>query len=116
MYEFCYDYVKPKYGRKTKLCYMDTGTFIVYIETDDIYKDIAKDVEPRFEAKFVGLRAETCSEDKKPKSTKNSVIKRKLKFENYKSCLEATQLKNKIKHLENNKININSLKKVIKNS
>ena len=24
MYEFCYDYVKPKYGEKAKLCYMDT--------------------------------------------------------------------------------------------
>ena len=23
MYEFCYDYVKPKYGEKAKLCYMD---------------------------------------------------------------------------------------------
>ena len=25
MYEFQYDYVKPKYGEKTKLCYMDTN-------------------------------------------------------------------------------------------
>ena len=24
MYEFWYDYVKPKYGEKAKLCYMDT--------------------------------------------------------------------------------------------
>ena len=23
MYEFCYGYVKPKYGEKVKLCYMD---------------------------------------------------------------------------------------------
>ena len=27
---------------------MDTDSFIVYINTDDIYKDIAKDVETRF--------------------------------------------------------------------
>ena len=33
-----------------------------------------------------------------------SVIKRKLKFENYKNCLEATQLENKINYLEKNKI------------
>ena len=56
---------------------------------------------------FVGLRPKTCSylkdnndEDKKAKSTKKCVIKRKLKFENYKNCLEATQLDNKIKYLE----------------
>ena len=44
-YEFWYDYVKPKYG---ELCYMDTGSVIVYIKTDDIYKDIAEDVEVTF--------------------------------------------------------------------
>ena len=32
MYEFWYDYVKPKYGEKAKLCYMDTESFIVYIK------------------------------------------------------------------------------------
>ena len=48
MYEFWYDYVKPKYGEKAKLCYMDTD--IVPIKTDDIYKNIAKDVETRFDA------------------------------------------------------------------
>ena len=25
MYEFWYDYVKPKYGEQEKLCYMDAG-------------------------------------------------------------------------------------------
>ena len=71
--------------------------------------------------KFVGLRAKTCSyliddgsEDKKAKSTKKCVIKRKPKFENYRNCLEATQLENKINHLEKNKINIDSLKKNLK--
>ena len=48
MYEVWYDYVKPKYGEKTKLYYMDTDSFIVYIETDDIYEDIAEDVETRY--------------------------------------------------------------------
>ena len=41
IYEFWYDYVEPNYGEKAKLCYMDTDSFIVYIKTDDIYKDIA---------------------------------------------------------------------------
>ena len=41
--------VKPKYGEKAKLCYMDTGSLIICIKTDDIYKDIAEDVETRFD-------------------------------------------------------------------
>ena len=53
---------------------------------------------------------------KKGLITKKHGIKRKLKFENYKNCLEATQLDNKMKYLEKNKINKDSLKKIIKNS
>ena len=47
---------------------------------------------------------------KKQKAQK-SVIKRKLKFENYKNCLEATQLENKINHIEKNKFYIDRTKK-----
>ena len=47
IYGFWYDHVIPKYGEKGKLCYMDTDSFIVHIETKDIYVDIAKDVERR---------------------------------------------------------------------
>ena len=49
MYEFWYDYVKPKYGEKAKLCHVDIDSFIVYINGDGIYKDIAEDVETRFD-------------------------------------------------------------------
>ena len=49
MYQFLYDYVKPKYGEKAKLCYMDTDSFRVYIKIKDIYSDIAKYVETRFD-------------------------------------------------------------------
>ena len=49
MYEFWYDYVKPECDEKAKLCYMDTDSFIIYIKTDDIYKDIAEDIETRFD-------------------------------------------------------------------
>ena len=49
MYEFCYDYVKSKYGEKVKLCFIDTDSSIVYIKTDGIYQDIAEDVETRFD-------------------------------------------------------------------
>ena len=44
------------------------------------------------------------------------VIKRKLKFENYKNCLEASYPDIKIYYLEENKINADSLKKIVKNS
>ena len=47
MYEFWYDYMKPKYGNDVKLCYMDTDTFIMNIKTEDFYKDIANDVEKK---------------------------------------------------------------------
>ena len=43
IYGFWYDYVKPKYGEKAKLCYMDTDSFIFHVKTDDIYKDIVGD-------------------------------------------------------------------------
>ena len=49
MYEFWYDYMKSKYGNNVKLCYMDTDSFIMHIKTEDFYKDIADDVEKRFD-------------------------------------------------------------------
>ena len=50
MYEFWYDYIKPKYQNNGKLCYMDTDSFIINIKTGDFYEDIANDVEKRFDA------------------------------------------------------------------
>ena len=49
MYEFWYDHMKPKYVDNLKLCFMDTDSFIMHIETEDFYKDIADDVEKRFD-------------------------------------------------------------------
>ena len=49
MYEFWYDYIKPKYNNNVKLCYMDTDSFIMNIKTNDFYQDIASDVENRFD-------------------------------------------------------------------
>ena len=47
IYKFWYDYIKPEYGKNAKLCYMDTHSFIVYVKTDNICKDIAKDIKTR---------------------------------------------------------------------
>ena len=49
MFEFLYDFVKPKYRENAKLCYMEIDSFIVHVKADDIYKDIAEDVETRFD-------------------------------------------------------------------
>ena len=132
MYEFQYDYEKPKL--------MEMENFLIWIQTasllmekHDIYKDIAKDIETWFGTSifeidkplpkgknkkvnglmkdeldgqimktFVGLRAKTYSylkdnndEDKKAKRTK-CVKKRKLKFWDYKKCLKAALIENKL--------------------
>ena len=50
MYEFWYDYIKPKFGGKARLCYMDMDSFIIHIKTEDFYKDIAGDVERWFDS------------------------------------------------------------------
>ena len=49
MYEFWYDYIKPKYQDHAKLCHMDTDSFIINIKTKNFYGDIANDVEERFD-------------------------------------------------------------------
>ena len=125
MYEFWYDYTKLKHGNDVKLCYMDTDSFVMNIKTNDFYKDIANEVECKFDTsnyevnrplpmgknkkviglmkdelggkiimEFVTLRPKTYSyltddgkEDKKAKGTKKCVIKRMIKFNDYKNCL-----------------------------
>ena len=49
MYDFHYNYIKPKYGEKAKLLFTDTDSFMYEIETEDFYKDISKDVWDRFD-------------------------------------------------------------------
>ena len=120
MYEFWYDYMKPKYGDNENLCHMD-----MHSKTEDFYKDIANNIEKIFDTsnyevdrplstgknkkviglmkdelegriitEFVALRPKTysyltddCIEDKKAKGTKKCVIKRMIKFNDYKNCL-----------------------------
>ena len=65
MYEFQYDYVKQKYGEKAKMCYLDTDSLI---KADDIQKDIAKEIETRFEISNYAL------EKQLPKGKNKKVI------------------------------------------
>ena len=49
MYESHYDYVRPRYGSKAKLCYMDTDSFVYETETEEFYRDIANNVKKMFD-------------------------------------------------------------------
>ena len=49
MYEFWYDYLQPKHNDKIELCYMDTDSFIMYVETDDFYIHISNVVNKWFD-------------------------------------------------------------------
>ena len=64
IYEFWYDFVKPKYREKTKLCYLDTNSFIVYIKTENIYVGITQYVETRFDTSNYELERPLSKEKK----------------------------------------------------
>ena len=49
MYELWYDYIKLKFEDRAKLCYRDADSFVIYVETEDFYKDITGDVERWFD-------------------------------------------------------------------
>ena len=49
MYEFWYDYVKPKYQDKAKLCCMETESFSIHISTKDFYEYFANDAKGWFD-------------------------------------------------------------------
>ena len=66
MYEFWYDYIKLKYQNDAKLCYMDTDRFVILTKTEDVYEDIADDVEKRFDTSNYGIN--------RPLSTGKKVI------------------------------------------
>ena len=48
MYEFWYDYLKPKHKDKEKLCYVDTDSLVINILTEDFFEDFSNDVERWF--------------------------------------------------------------------
>ena len=54
MNEFWYDYIRPKYGDKAKLCYTDTDSFVVHIKIEDFFEDISNDFERWFDTSNYG--------------------------------------------------------------
>ena len=127
MYDFHYEYIKPKYKSFAKPLFTDTDSFAYEIETDDFFQDISGNVKKLFDTsnfqnnhpsgietgqnkkvagmfkdevggkiieEFVGLRSKLYSykmfegeEEKKCKGIKKNVIKKNIKFEDYKDCL-----------------------------
>ena len=49
MYDFHYDYVKPKYGDNARLLFTDTDSLCYEIKTENFYEDIADDVIAKFD-------------------------------------------------------------------
>ena len=45
MYEFCYDYIKNKYGNNSRLLFTDTDSLMYESKTEDVYEDISNDKE-----------------------------------------------------------------------
>ena len=69
MYEFWYDYMKPKYIGNVKLCYMDTDSFIMNIKANDFYEDIASDVENRFDTSNYEVKRPLAQQERIKKSS-----------------------------------------------
>ena len=49
MYDYHYNYIKPKYGDEAKLLFTDTDSLMYEIKTEDFYKDISEDVKDIFD-------------------------------------------------------------------
>ena len=49
MHELSYDHIKSEYQDRAKLCYMDTESTIIHIDTEDFYEDIANNIEKQFD-------------------------------------------------------------------
>ena len=61
IYKFWYGYIRPNYQNNAKLCYMDTYSFIHNIENEDFYKDIANEVEKRFDTLNYEINRQFCT-------------------------------------------------------
>ena len=71
--------MKPKYNDNVKLCYMDTDSFVMNIKTNDYYKDIANDVEKRFDtSNYEGNRPLPRGKNKKVIGLMKNELGRKI--------------------------------------
>ena len=49
MFDFHYNYIRNKYQNKAELLFTDTDSLMYEIRTDEFYKDIARDIESKFD-------------------------------------------------------------------
>ena len=94
IYGYWYDYTKPKYGDKAKLYYTGMDSVIVHLNLKKILKG------------FVALRPNmySCLKDnghveKRAKCTKKCAVKREIKFEDHKTCLENNNKYSRMRHI-----------------
>ena len=105
MYEFWYDYMKPKYGDNVKLCYIDIDSLICFIKTKDFYEDIVDDVEKRFDMSSYEV-------DRPLPMGKNKKVNGLMKDElGGKIMTELVDLRSKIMHTQQMLIRTMKLKK-----
>ena len=115
MYEYWYDYVKPRYEDNAKLCSTDTDSSIVHVKTEYLAQTLNYDVQTPLpigkNKKVIGLMRDELSRrimkefivlrpniyisltnddhvDKKSNATKKCVIKREIEFQDYKDYLK----------------------------
>ena len=83
MYDYWYGYSKPKFEEKAKIYYKDTVSFTVHVKSEGVHVDLAGAVAcfQRLDQRCY-LTDNGCV-DKKAKGTKNFVIKREIKFQDY---------------------------------
>ena len=102
-----YKYIAEGVERRFDPAYYELGTSLpkgknekaTGLMRDELISTMMKEVV-RLRTKIYCYLTSNNYEDKKAKDTKKGVIKRKFKFEDYKKCLEAAQIENKINHLK----------------
>ena len=128
MYDFHYNYIKPKYGENAELLFTDTDSLMYEIRTGDFYKDISPDVEKMFDTsnypkehesgikigvnkKVIGMMKDECGGKQieefvglRSKLYSYKMNEKEITFQNYKDCLfDEKEQRRKINNIRHQK-------------